>query len=122
MRTEDAESTALLRGFAAQHPDLLRGGSTWGWTAAAARKVQQVPALPLHRVTTRVTVLTCGRDTTVDLRRHEVVAARLAGARLVAVDCGHDPLLGTAGQRAAVLHEVLDAARLASGRASRETT
>jgi hypothetical protein len=110
MRTEDRDSIAVLSGFASQHPDLLRGGSTWGWTAAAARKLQEIPALPLERVATRVTVLTCARDTTVDLRMHEAVTARFSGARLVGVDCGHDPLLGTSAQRSAVLHEVEDAA------------
>jgi lysophospholipase len=114
MRTEDRDSIALLRGFAERYPDLLRGGSTWGWTAAAARKMQQIPALPLESVTTRVTVLTCARDTTVDLPTHEAVAARITGSRLVGLDCGHDPLLGTAVQRSAVLHEAVDAGRRAA--------
>jgi lysophospholipase len=94
MRTDDPERRALLAGFAERHRELVRGGSTWGWTAAAARAVAELPRLPLEAVATPVTVVAARGDRTVSGAAITRTARRFPRGRLVAVDGGHDVLHG----------------------------
>ncbi len=57
MRTTDPDRRAALTGFARRHRDLVRGGSTWGWTRAAARAMATLDRLPLEAVQAPVTAV-----------------------------------------------------------------
>ena len=101
----DDQARALLA-FAAQHPELVRGGSTWGWVLAASRSMHQLAQLPLQQVRTAVTVVRCFDDQTVSLPAQARVAARLPRARVVELAGGHDPFVGRVDVRAALWDEV----------------
>jgi alpha-beta hydrolase superfamily lysophospholipase len=101
----DDQARALLA-FADQHPELVRGGSTWGWVLAASRSMHQLAQLPLQQVRTAVTVVRCLDDQTVSLPAQARVAARLRRARVVELVGGHDPFVGRADVRAALWDEV----------------
>jgi lysophospholipase len=94
MRTADPERRAALARFAGRHRDLVRGGSTWGWTAAAARAMAQLDRLPLHAVATPVTAVAARADRTVSGPAIARTARRFPRGRLLVVDGGHDVLNG----------------------------
>lgn len=77
--------------MAAEHRDLVRGGSTWGWVHAATRMIARLDRAPLDAVTCPVTIASCLRDHTVSLSAHRRVARRFRRARVIELDCGHDP-------------------------------
>ena len=78
--------------------------------------MQQLPHLPLQRVRTSVTVVSCAGDRTVSLAAHQRVARRLDGARVVRLAAGHDPFVGEDAARTLLWDEIARAVRLA-GRA-----
>ncbi len=94
MRGAAGSRAQALIEFARQHPDLVRGGSTWGWVRAASRAMEQIRRLPLETVRTAVTVVSCRDDWTVDLGAHHRVAARLPVASVLELPAGHDPFSG----------------------------
>lgn len=86
------QADALLE-LASGRPDLVRGGSTWGWGLAASRSMQQLRRLPLADVRTDVTVVSCREDRTISLQAHHDVVRPLPHARVVHLDAGHDPFV-----------------------------
>lgn len=80
-----------LEHFAENHPDLVRGGSTWGWVAAAARCMSALDGAPLEQFSGRLVVGSCGADRTVSLSAHRRIAGRFPRGRVIDLDGGHDP-------------------------------
>jgi lysophospholipase len=77
--------------FVGAHPELVRGGSTWGWVDAAAAMMQRVVRRRLEEVQAEVLVVTCARDKTVSRAAQDALTLRFAKARQLVLDCGHDP-------------------------------
>jgi lysophospholipase len=107
MATDDPDGRAELDRLARAHPDAVVHGSTWRWTAAAARAMARLRRADLSHVTTDVLVLSSPDDRTVDLAQHRLVAARLPRARVVEHRGGHDLLHGPAAVREEVWRHVL---------------
>ncbi|MGL5930580.1 MAG: alpha/beta fold hydrolase [Dermatophilaceae bacterium] len=106
MRTGDPDRREFLASLARQRRDLMRGGSTWGWTMAAARAMSDLGRLPLEAVTTRVTAVAAGDDATVSGRAIAKIVARFPTGQLLEVDGGHDILNGSPSVRTRFWHEV----------------
>ncbi len=92
MRTGDAAAGRRLEHFASEHRDLVRGGSTWGWAAAAADAIVALDRLPLDAVSCPVLVVTCSGDTTVSLKAHTRFTPRFGEGRLLRLPGHHDAL------------------------------
>lgn len=92
MRTTDAAGRAALTEFARGHRELVRGGSTWAWTGAAARSMAALRRLPLERVATPVVSVAARRDRSVSLPAIPRITARFPRGRVLVVDGGHDVL------------------------------
>jgi lysophospholipase len=100
MRTGRPSSTdGVIESFIDAHPELLRGGSTWGWVSAAARSMAALDAAPLEKYTGVVAVGSCRDDQTVSLAAHHRVARRFPHGRVVELDGAHDPYLTEASVR-----------------------
>lgn len=108
MATDDPAGRAELDRLARAHPDAVVHGSTWRWTAAAARAMAVLRRADVSDVTTDVLVLSSPDDRTVDLAQHRLVAGRLPRARVVEHPGGHDLLHGPAPVREKVWRDVLD--------------
>jgi lysophospholipase len=93
MRTGQTGPTVSgeLEAFIATHREVVRGGSTWGWVAAAARSMAALDTAPLESFAGPVAVASLDRDRTVSLRAHHRVAARFPRGRVVELAGGHDP-------------------------------
>jgi lysophospholipase len=101
MRTSDlpGSATEALAAFAAARPELVRGGSTWGWVAAAARAMAALDRAPLESFEGPVVVASGRADRTVSLRAHHAVARRFPAGRVVELDSGHDPFFAADAER-----------------------
>ncbi len=115
MRTTDPDRRAALTGFARRHRELVRGGSTWGWTGAAARAMAALDRLPLETVAAPVTAVAARGDTSVSAAAVARTVRRFPHGRLRTVDGGHDVLNGSPAVRQLLWREV-DAAFLVPGR------
>lgn len=82
-----------LEHFVGKHPELVRGGSTWGWVAAAARSMSALDVAALERYEGRVVVGSCRGDRTVSLSAHRLVTSRFRRGRVVDLGGGHDPFM-----------------------------
>jgi lysophospholipase len=80
-----------LEHFAEHHPELVRGGSTWGWVAAAALSMSALDGAALERYDGPVVVGSSDADRTVSLSAHRRITSRFPRGRLVDLDGGHDP-------------------------------
>jgi len=80
-----------LERFVANSPDLVRGGSTWGWVAAAARSMARLDDVALERFDGPLLVGSCRADRTVSLSAHQRIASRFPRGRVIDLDGGHDP-------------------------------
>ncbi|KAI9008618.1 Alpha/Beta hydrolase protein [Hyaloraphidium curvatum] len=102
MRTSgktDRDQLVALAAFATAYPELVRGGSTWGWTAAAAEYMTALGSLDLGAVRCPVLVFKCAEDATVDLGIMDAVAAKFARGTCLALPGGHDPFFGNRSVR-----------------------
>jgi lysophospholipase len=108
-----------LLDFAARRPELVRGGSTWGWALAASDSLLQMRDLDMGRISTHVTVVSCRRDRTVSRRAHRDLPPLLPHARVVELDAGHDPFFAGRDARTA-LWEVIDRAAAMTRAAPRD--
>jgi lysophospholipase len=80
-----------LEHFVEHHPEMVRGGSTWGWVAAAARSMSALDAAALERYDGPVIVGSCQADRTVSLDAHQRITNRFPRGRVIDLDGGHDP-------------------------------
>lgn len=88
-----------LETFAATHRELVRGGSTWAWVAAAGRSMAELAGAPLERFDGPVVIGSCRADRTVSLAAHRRVATRFPCGRVVDLPGGHDPFTSDGAAR-----------------------
>lgn len=101
MRTGQPEPTSdgALEHFVEHHPELVRGGSTWGWVAAAARSMSALDAASLERYNGPVIVGSCKTDRTISLRAHHRITNRFPRGRVIDLAGGHDPFTSAGAVR-----------------------
>jgi alpha-beta hydrolase superfamily lysophospholipase len=101
MRTGQAGPTpdGVIERFADDHPGLVRGGSSWGWVAAAARSMSALDAAALERYDGPVIVGSCRADRTVSLDAHQRITKRFSRGRVIDLDGGHDPFTSAGAVR-----------------------
>jgi lysophospholipase len=91
MRRGSEEPHEALLQFVTTHGPLLRGGSTWGWVAAAAAAMQRLWRRRFESLDVDVLVVSCLRDQTIGVSALGELTQRLPKGRQLELDCGHDP-------------------------------
>lgn len=101
MRTGTSGPTpdGALELFAELHPEMVRGGSTWGWVAAAARSMSALDVAALGRYDRPVIVGSCRADRTVSLTAHHRFTSSFPRGHVVELDGGHDPFTSAGAVR-----------------------
>ena len=92
--TSDADRFRLYRQRCRRHDDLMLGGVTWGWLAAALQAVGRLERPDvLERTTTPLLLLEAGNERVVDRGALARAAARLPDAQIVRLDGAEHELL-----------------------------